>query len=39
MIEDARLDCREVGVLEELALLEATLPQALKLGAHHSSHP
>ena len=37
MIEDARLDSREVGVLKELTLLQAALPKPLKLRAHHSA--
>ena len=35
VIEDARLDSWEVGVLKELTLLQAALPKPLKLRAHH----
>ena len=37
MIEDARLDSREVGVLKELPLLQAALAKPLEFRAHHYS--
>ena len=37
VIEDARLDSREVGVLKELPLLQAALAKPLEFRAHHYS--